>query len=209
MALRVVGAGLGRTGTNSLKLGLEQLLGGPCYHMLELFPRPEQTPVWKAALRGEPVNYDALLAGFVATVDWPACAVWRELRAANPGAVVVLSQRRTPEEWWDSFERTILTNLEQPVPAEDTEWVKRREMSMLMMERFTPRWRERDGAIEAYRRHNDAVRAEVPAGELIEWRPNDGWAPLCAGLGLPVPDEPFPHVNRREEFRAAMNLDES
>jgi hypothetical protein len=207
--LRVVGAGLGRTGTNSLKLGLERLLGGPCYHMLELFPRPEQTPVWKAAMRGEPVDYDALLDGFVATVDWPACAVWRELRAANPGAVVVLSQRRTPEEWWESFDRTIATNLKQQVPPEDTEWVARREMTLLMMERFTPDWRERDGAIAAYRRHNDAVRAEVPAGELIEWRPNDGWEPLCAGLGLPVPDEGFPHVNRREEFRAAMNLDES
>ena len=207
--LRVVGAGLGRTGTNSLKLGLERLLGGPCYHMLELFPRPEQTPVWKAAMQGEPVDYDTLLDGFVATVDWPACAVWRDLRAANPGAVVVLSQRRTPEEWWESFDRTIATNLKQQVPPEDTEWVARREMTMLMMERFTPDWRERDGAIAAYRRHNDAVRAEVPAGELIEWRPNDGWEPLCAGLGLPVPDEPFPHVNRREEFRAAMKLDES
>ena len=208
MPLRVVGAGLGRTGTNSLKLGLERLLGGPCYHMLEVFPRPQHTDLWKAALRGEAVDYDALLDGFVATVDWPACAVWRELRAANPGAVVVLSQRRTAEEWWDSFDRTIATNLRQPVPPEDTEWVRRREMSMLMMERFTPRWAERDGAIEGYRRHNDAVRAEVPAAELIEWKPDDGWEPLCAGLGLPVPDEPFPHVNRREEFRAAMDLDE-
>jgi hypothetical protein len=207
--LRVVGAGLGRTGTNSLKLGLERLLGGPCYHMLELFPRPEQTPVWKAAMRGEPVDYAALLDGFVATVDWPACAVWRELRAANPGAVVVLSQRRTPEEWWESFDRTIATNLLQQVPPEDAEWVARREMTMLMMERFTPDWRDRDAVIAAYRRHNDAVRAEVPVGELIEWRPNDGWEPLCTGLDLPVPDEPFPHVNSREEFRAAMNLDES
>ena len=138
MSLRVVGAGLGRTGTNSLKLGLERLLDGACYHMLELFPRPQQIDAWKAALRGEAVDYEALLDGFVATVDWPACAVWRELRAANPAAVVVLSQRRTAEEWWESFDRTIATNLKQPVPPEDTEWVRRRGLSMAMMERFTP-----------------------------------------------------------------------
>ena len=56
MALKVVGVGLGRTGTNSLKLALEQLLGGPCYHMFELIAHPQQVPLWEQAVRGEPVD---------------------------------------------------------------------------------------------------------------------------------------------------------
>ena len=50
MALRVVGAGLGRTGTHSLKLALEQLLGGPCYHMIEVIGRPQDVPLWQRAV---------------------------------------------------------------------------------------------------------------------------------------------------------------
>src|SRR5436190_16050817 len=90
MALKVVGVGLGRTGTNSLKLALEQLLGGPCYHMFELIAHPQQVPLWERALRGEKVDWDSLFAGYSATVDWPGCAFWRDLAAANPDAPVLL-----------------------------------------------------------------------------------------------------------------------
>src|SRR5437764_11028699 len=97
MALRVVGAGLGRTGTNSLKLALEQLLDAPCYHMLEAFERPEDTPVWHAAARGEPVDWDGFLPEFAAIVDWPGPAFSSELRAAHTGAVVLPPTRRSSD----------------------------------------------------------------------------------------------------------------
>ena len=74
MALKVVGVGLGRTGTNSLKVALEQLLGGPCYHMFELIAHPEQVPMWERAVRGEDVDWERLFDGYAATVDWPGCA---------------------------------------------------------------------------------------------------------------------------------------
>jgi hypothetical protein len=77
--LRVVGVGLGRTGTHSLKLALEDLLDGPCYHMLEVFEHLDHAPLWHAAVRGEPPDWDAIFDGFVATVDWPGAAFWREL----------------------------------------------------------------------------------------------------------------------------------
>ena len=86
--------------------------------------------------------------------------------------------------------------------AERREWI-----SELLTARFTARWGDRDGAIEAYRRHNDAVRTAVAPGRLVEWRPGDGWEPLCAALGEPVPDEPFPHLNSTAEFRAFTSLD--
>ena len=98
MALKLIGAGVGRTGTHSLKQALEHLLGGPCYHMSELFGRDDDIAVWHAAARGEPADLNAMLDGYEATVDWPAAAFWPELTAANPDAVVLLSLRsRVPD----------------------------------------------------------------------------------------------------------------
>ena len=207
MALRVVGAGVGRTGTNSLKVALEMLLGGSCYHMVELFERPRDTAVWLAAVRGEPVDWSGFLSGYSASVDWPACAFWRELHAANPDSLVLLSSRRSAEEWRDSMERTVLSMLSQAPPVGDAEWVKRRSMTEGMMELFDPRWREREPAVAAYERHNEEVRREVPAGRLIDWQPGDGWEPICAALDLPAPDRPFPHVNTTADFQAERDLD--
>jgi hypothetical protein len=118
MALKVIGAGVGRTGTHSLKIGLEKLLGGPCYHMLELLSRPEHIPVWHRAILGEQVDWDALFEGFVAAVDWPEVTMWRELHAAYPDAVVVLSVRDSTDAWWTSFSQTILEVMMKP-PQQD------------------------------------------------------------------------------------------
>jgi hypothetical protein len=206
VGLRVVGAGLGRTGTNSLKLALEELLGAPCYHMLEVFERPADVAVWHDAIRGRPPDWRTFPAGYAATVDWPACAFWAGLADAHPDAVVLLSVRESAEAWWRSFEATILAGLSQPVPADRPDWAVRRKMTLDMIETtFTPEWREREGAIAAYEAHNAAVRAAIPAGRLVEWRPGDGWEPLCAALGAAIPEEPFPRVNSTEEFQATQH----
>jgi len=203
--LKVVGAGLGRTGTNSLKLALEQLLGGRCYHMYELISRDQDLPAWEAAAGGERVDWDALLQDFVATVDWPAAAYWRELHAANPGAFVLLSTRASADEWWASMSNTIVIALDTPAPADDPSLARRRAATRAMLAaRFTPDWADGDAARAAYERHNATVRAAVPAERLIEWQPGDGWAPLCAALGVDEPGEPFPHENKRSEFRARV-----
>src|SRR5258708_3902275 len=107
MTLRIVGAGLGRTGTHSLKIALEQLLGAPCYHMVEVFAHPEHVPIWTAAIKREPVDWPVLFDGYVATVDWPGGAAWREISEAYPEAKVLLSTRRSADEWWTSASKTI------------------------------------------------------------------------------------------------------
>jgi hypothetical protein len=208
MALRVVGAGLGRTATNSLKLALEQLLEGACYHMSEAIERPQDTAVWHAAARGEPVDWSAFPAGVEATVDWPACAFWRELADAHPDAFVLLSTRSSAEDWWESFDNTIGSSMRKPVPDDDPNWRERRAMVLDVLRRFSSDIADRELTIAAYERHNAAVRAEVPAGRLIDWRAGDGWQPLCDRLRLPVPKEPFPHTNTGAEFRAHAKLDE-
>jgi hypothetical protein len=194
MALRIVGAGLGRTGTLSLKFGLEQLLGEPCYHMMELFAHPEHVAPWYSAARGDMPDWNELFAGYAAAVDWPAAAFWPEISAAFPDAIVVLSVR-DPESWWQSASTTIFpTSREQS----GTEW--HAMVEAMFASRFTPELENRAACIKAFEDHNARVREAVPADRLLEWRAADGWQPLCAALGLPVPAEPFPKVNTKEEF---------
>jgi Sulfotransferase domain len=208
MELQVVGAGLGRTGTHSLKVALEQLLGGPCYHMVEVFGRADQRELWGRAVRGDDVDWAASLAPYRATVDWPAAAFWKELSEAAPDAVVVLSSRES-DAWWRSASETIFAVLSRGAGPADAAGLEEFAMiSALLTRRFTPDWQDRECAIAAYEAHNARVRAEVPAARLVEWRPGDGWAPLCAALGLKEPSEPFPHLNSTSEFRAMTGLDD-
>jgi hypothetical protein len=209
MELRVVGAGLGRTGTHSLKVAFEQLLGGPCYHMVEVFGRPDRRVGWAAAARGEDVNWSEFLAGYVATVDWPAAAFWKEISSASPDAVIVLSTRKDAASWWKSAHDTIFAVLDRGAKPDDPGGIE--EIAMireLLDRRFTPKWREPEAAMAAYDAHNAAVRATAPPERLVEWQPGDGWEPLCAALELPVPADQFPHLNSTSEFRAMTGLEQ-
>jgi Sulfotransferase domain len=203
VTLRVIGAGMPRTATKSLKTALERLLGGRCYHMEEVFEHLDHVPTWRTALRGGPVELDPVLRGYVAAVDWPASPFWRELSAANPDALVVLSVREDPERWWRSVEATILKAMRGEHPPEMDEWI------LMADELCRSEWGAPFGSIDAetamaaYVRHNDEVRSTVPAGRLLEWRAADGWEPICRRLRMPVPNGPFPRVNTREEWESS------
>jgi hypothetical protein len=198
MDVKVVGAGVGRTGTLSLKTGLEVLLGRPCYHMLEVFGHPEHVAIWRAAAEGDPVDWAALLADYGATSDFPACLFWPEILAANPEAVVVLSTRRTSEAWWESASQTIFAIAGGDLPPEMADWFAM--WRAVSSARFTSDWTDKNAAIAAYERNNAEVRASVPADRLVDWQAVDGWGPLCDALGLAVPATAFPHLNTREDF---------
>jgi hypothetical protein len=209
MTLRVVGAGLGRTGTHSLKLALEQLLGAPCYHMLEVIEHPEYIKYWQDAIDGKPVDWDVVMANYAAAVDWPASAYWRELADANPDAIVLLSVRSSADAWWKSADNTIFEISRREAPPDPAMQAQMKMAKAMLGTTFTPNWFEEDEAKRAYERHNEAVRTSVPPDRLVEWQPGDGWEPICRALGLPVPDAPFPHVNTTDEFRAMLGLDAS
>jgi len=206
MSLRVVGAGLPRTGTSSLRWALERLLDGRCLHMAVIPGHPfDLGPVWDRALNGEEVDWLAALREYVAAIDWPASAFWREIAQAHPDAIVVLSVRDSARTWWESMNATVL-----PVAREATEpgWTGGRDL-LRLLERFTgtPRWDDPDVLMRAYDAHVAEVRASVPADWLVEWRAPDGWEPVCRALGVPVPEEPFPHLNRRERRVVPEQLD--
>jgi len=190
MGLLVIGAGLPRTGTRSLKEALEILLNGACYHMQDVFSNLDHVPVWRRALAGEPPDWGQFLGQYVATVDWPASAFWRELSIANPQALVILSTRAQPRTWWRSADRTILPGARVSQPDDLREW--QHMFRELLDARLTPQWRDEAAADDAYDRHNDEVRASAPT-RFLEWQATQGWEPLCQALGMAVPDRPFPH----------------
>jgi hypothetical protein len=191
VSLRVIGAGLPRTGTRSLKAALEVLLGQPCYHMEDVFSNLDHVPVWRRALAGEPPDWTSFPPGCAAAVDWPTSAFWPELSRANPDALVVLSTRTAPRTWWRGADRTILPGIRRQPPPELAEW--HAMVLTLIRDRFTPDWEDEQAANDAYDRHNDAVRAVAPPGRLLDWQAVQGWEPLCEALDLAVPDQPFPH----------------
>jgi hypothetical protein len=211
MGLRVIGAGVGRTGTASLKLALERLLGAPCYHAYELTSRHlDHVPLWHAAVRGREPDWDDIYRGYAATVDWPGAAFWRSLHHAYPDALVLLSVRDT-RDWFRSANTTIIEFTrrmgEQEVATLAPEMQAWYSMQLELFEtRFAPVPFDKPSAKRAYERHNSDVRAGVPANRLLEWHPGDGWGPLCERLGVPVPDEPFPHINTTDTWRAGMGL---
>ncbi|MGH3273057.1 MAG: sulfotransferase family protein [Streptosporangiaceae bacterium] len=202
MTLRVVGAGLARTGTASLKIALEQLLGGPVYHMFELFARPQHIPAWHQAARGQLPSWDQLLDGYQAAVDLPAAAFWQELATASPDALIILSVRDSAGQWWDSASQTVF-NPSRPAPAAGTPQAGFADMitEVLRARLGMTDLSDKNAMIPAYERHNSAVRALAPPGRMLEWRPEDGWGPLASALGRPVPDLPFPKVNTRSQFK--------
>ncbi len=201
MPLAVIGAGFGRTGTLSLKLALERLGLGPCYHMLEVLAHPAHDPVWHAAIRGEHVDWDALFEGYGSAVDWPVAGFWRELSDHYPQAKIILSVR-DPQRWHQSVMETIFKALSTTPDPDDREACVHRAMTReLILERtFDGRLNEPRHAIEVYERHNDAVRAGISGNRLLVHESGDGWEPLCRFLNQPVPEEPYPHRNTREEF---------
>ncbi|WP_067963249.1 sulfotransferase family protein [Nocardiopsis trehalosi] len=219
--LRVIGAGLPRTGTSSLKAALERLGYGPCHHMFDVFSRPGLAERWAevAATPVDAVEWEKPFGDYASAVDWPASFFWRELAAAYPDAKVVLTVR-DPAAWYASVSATIFAMAaklraagDAPLPAA----LAPRDTVRPLLERM---WRGHYGtegmavpdeatAVAAYERHVAAVRAALPADRLLVMEAAEGWAPLCAFLGAPVPDEPFPRLNEAAAMRAmARRADE-
>ena len=195
MGLQVVGAGVGRTGTSSLKLALEFLLKRPCYHMRELLANPDHVHFWHTAAFGNIPDWHTELGEYGASVDWPASAFWPELSQAFPSALILLS-KRPADEWWESASKTIYApRKREPGLLTDTS-------NELSRTRFPihPIIQDKEASMALFDKWNHDVIAQAPSERLLVWEASDGWEPICDTLSLPVPDIPFPHSNTRKEF---------
>jgi hypothetical protein len=204
MALKVIGAGLGRTGTMSLKLALEQLGFSPCHHMVEVFAHPEQRDFWRRAAEGEAVEWEDLFGAYKASVDWPSCHFYKELCARYPDAKVILTER-DPEKWYESFSQTIQTVMLDNLKDKDPERRASNRFSELIIAEKTFNLRfDKAHVLDVYRRHNAEVRRVVPKEKLLVFDAPQGWEPLCRFLGVAMPAAPFPKVNSTAEFKSRI-----
>jgi hypothetical protein len=196
MGIRVIGSGLGRTGTMSLKLALEQLGLGPCHHMIEVLQRMDSLPLWIEAGAGRP-DWEAIFAEFGSAVDYPTCAFWRELADYYPDAKIIHTVRN-PERWFESTQETIFS------PA-NLAMIGKEPMAPffdIISRNYQGRTADRAFMIDYFHRHSEAVLAAIPADRLLVFEVKQGWEPLCAFLGVPVPDTPFPRENSTADFKA-------
>ena len=209
--MKLIGAGMPRTGTLTQKMALEMLGLGPCYHMVDVLADLDQAPLWERALQGE-MNWPDIFSGYESTVDWPGGYFYRELADYYPEAKVLLSVR-DPESWESSVRQTV--------------WSVRNGESLIRLlssaqAHVNPQWRgflkmidallwqdkgtfagghaEPEQLIDAMLAHNEAVKRDIPADRLLVWNVSEGWEPLCEFLDVPVPGVPLPHINDRTEF---------
>jgi len=209
--MKLIGAGMPRTGTLTQKMSLEMLGLGPCYHMVDVLADLEQADLWKQALAGEP-DWNEIFDGFQSTVDWPGGYFYRELADFYPEAKILLSVR-DPEAWERSMRETV--------------WAVRNGESLIRLlssaqGHINPRWQgfldmvdgllwqgegtfggghsEPGQMIETMNRHNEEVKASIPPERLLVWSVTEGWEPLCEFLEVPIPGVPVPHINDRKEF---------
>lgn len=202
----MIAAGFGRTGTTSLRAAFERLGLVKCHHMTEVMANPDQAPVWLAAYAGETVDWRALLAGYRATTDWPSCTFYPQLMEAYPEAKVVLTVR-DPDRWYESVNETIY-----PLTMDTPRWflrlfmpglyaVNRVGRALVFGGTFGGRFDDRAHALAVYAAHIEEVERTVPPERLLVYSVKEGWEPLCTFLDLPVPDEPFPHLNERKQLQ--------
>ncbi len=206
MAMKVVGAGFGRTGTLSLKNALEKIGCGPCYHMLEVFPRPDHVAMWHKLAFSQQMDWDLVFRDFRATVDWPAARWWREIAAHFPDAKVLLSVR-DPEAWYKSMTDTIYQPMKWPVPGDVPEMVRlQNEMvrKAILADTFDNRFEDKAHAIGVFNRHIQEVRDTIDPARLLVFDVREGWEPLCRFLEVPVPTDPFPRVNDTASTQAMI-----
>ncbi len=209
MALRVIGAGFGRTGTLSMKAALEQLGYDKCHHMLEVFPSDAQLNMWHRISQGDTPDWDAVFDGFQASVDFPSSGYWRELAEHYPDAKIILTTRSF-DSWYESANETIW-----PVSRDIPGWltvvpkvrkIKQMTYGAIWDRLFGGRFENKEAARQVFEQHEADVKATFPAERLLVFHPKEGWEPLCTFLGKPVPDGDFPNVNDRADFKKRIGL---
>ncbi len=210
--LKLIGAGLPRTGTLSQKVALEQLGLGPAYHWVNVIADLErQVELWERALDGDG-RWEEIFAGHRSSVDWPGGYFYRELMEAFPDAKVLLSVR-DPEAWERSFRDTIWTMsygetvmplLSRARAEIDPRW--KRYLALVDRMFWGPQGTFAAGhadssqMIEQMLAHQERVKRDVPAERLLVWEVGEGWESLCEFLDVEVPDVPMPHANDRGTF---------
>jgi hypothetical protein len=165
--------------------------------MVEVLTHPESMGLWIEAGHGRP-DWDAVFAGYRSAVDYPSASYWRELADFYPDAKVLLTVR-DPDGWFDSTQATIFNPEGFAAKAVQSEGVGG-DFFRSFTGAFNTHLHDRAFMTDYFRRHAEEVKAAIAPERLLVYQAGQGWEPLCAFLGVPVPDEPYPSENSRDEF---------
>ena len=226
--MKVIGAGLGRTGTASLVIALREL-GFTSYHMKEgVFHTPGQLERWVAYINtleaGDEAAKDIALeqlvdsiveAGFDATTDYPACLIYKELMDRFPDAKVVLTKRDSGMKWAESVNATIGRGYRLSVNKSDDR--PKLEAAQAILTKYlwekTPfvevnpdQTLNEEALARAHDNWVEEVVASVPKERLLVFESQMGWKPLCDFLDVPIPDIPYPRTNTKEELSRFFDM---
>jgi len=200
MALKIIGAGMGRTGTASLKVALEALDIGRCYHMTEVLKNPKWTNDWINVVEGK-VDWDKIFRGYSATVDNPGCNYWKELANYYPDAKVILTVRDA-NSWFDSTNETIHS-------VEFAGFIKDSPFGEMVQKTIWDvmenRMQDREYMVDFFTKRSEEIIRSIAPERLLVYQISDGWGPLCKFLGVPVPKSDFPRINSRDETKALLS----
>lgn len=214
MPLQIIGAGIGRTGTHSLKLALEELGFGKCYHMDSLISNPEQVTFWKNLKAGNNLDWDSFFTGYQSSVDIPTYYHYKIFMKQYPAAKVILTVR-DPDSWYKSFNDTIIKKSKPSFGEIASTAVRlpfnpklRQQLELFkfvggyLKEFFPNGFEDKTSVLRFFNEWNQSVIDFVPANQLLVYDVKQGWYPLCTFLNVPVPSKPFPHSNTTKEFIA-------
>jgi len=209
MALKVIGAGFGRTGTRSLKTALELLGFGRCYHMVEVMQNPSHLKRWADIMQGGKADWENLFRGYQATMDWPVAAYYKDLMTVYPESKIILTVR-DPESWHRSVMNTIYQagrgffgRFTRIIPSVH-HFLDAMEKA-IWQDVFHNRLEDKAHAIQVFNNHIEEVKHVVPKERLLIFEAKYGWEPLCSFLNVPVPiDRPYPHRNKGAWVRQVL-----
>ncbi|PPD45275.1 MAG: sulfotransferase family protein [Methylobacter sp.] len=201
MKLNIIGAGFGRTGTESLKKAIEILSLGPCYHMFEVDKHFDHVAVWQSKISGNNIDWDTIYAEYASAVDWPTCTFYLELFRKYPESKVILTIR-DPEQWYESIKKTVFRAIREREGNLSEQTKAKREMSykLISEKTFFNRLDDKDFCIDIFNSHIEKVKSDIPKRSLLIYDISDEWNPLCSFLGVDVPKQEFPKSNMSNDF---------
>lgn len=180
--VKVFGIGWAKTGTTTL---------GRCFEILGYKHQSQNLSLVPQILRGDLAKTLRIAAAKESFEDWPWPLVFREMDATFPGSRFVLTTR-APEHWIASY-RAMLTDENPPNPE-----VKAIRHALFGID---PAIASNEELVDRYIRHNHEVMEYFKSRReqllIVDWEAGDEWTSVCQFLNAPMPQIPFPHLNRR------------
>lgn len=205
--MKVICAGLSKTGTKSIAKAL-QVLGFSVFDFFEhiIVHHDEWVDIYR---QGKTPDFLSMYKDVDAITDLPAAFWYDEIHQTFPDAKVILSVRDNEDVWVESwvagqlallrrggfFQRMIWRYIIPFTQGFDVPFFDDIDMAAYgtLRPESTVLYKKK------YRKHNERVQAVIPKEKLLIFNVKQGWKPLCEFLGCEIPDQEFPRRNVKGE----------